>query len=76
MAAAWRYLLASSRRPRGILEGLGGVSELPSRFVLGLGHDIAFVLGCQTDFEQYKRLPLIVFEGELGRPYMMLCMSV
>ena len=30
----------------------GGVSELPCRFVLGLGHGIAFIVDFQKDFQQ------------------------
>ena len=67
-------------RLEGVLEAswrrLGGVSELPCRFVVGLGHGIAFIVDFQKDYQQYERLVLIGFKDEPTQPCMMLCISV
>ena len=68
----WRFegvLKVSWRR-------LGGVSELPCRFVLGLGHGIAFIVDLQTNFQHYETLVLIGFKDKPRKLYMMLCISV
>ena len=54
MAPSWRWLGGILSLLEGVLEAswrpLGGVSELPCRFVLGLGHGIVFIVDLQMDF--------------------------
>ena len=48
----------------------------PLKVFFGLGHDIAFTVDFEKDFQQYERLVLIGFIDETRQPYIMLCIFV